>query len=162
MIAHLTRKMRRNECYSRRRLRRSLCCDAAKKLLVADRVAEISLVSHDNFFPVHTDASRDRRKRSRDHEHRKSPAEITPQVNVVVGKVHHIELAAKRVAISRDSSDYLQQIGYDHLVIALGSVTNFHDLAGVAELPVPMKSLSDAIRFTRSGPAPFGGSKLRM
>jgi len=43
--------------------------------------------------------------------------------------VHHIELAAKRVAISRDSSDYLQQIGYDHLVIALGSVTNFHDLA---------------------------------
>jgi hypothetical protein len=68
--------------------------------------------------------------------------------------VHHIELAAKRVVISRDFN-YLQQIGYDHLVIALGSVTNFHDLAGVAELAVPMKSLSDAVRL-RSGPAPFG------
>jgi hypothetical protein len=48
-----------------------------EKLLAADRVAEISLVSHDNFFLF--TASRDRRKRSRDHEHRKSSAEITPQ-----------------------------------------------------------------------------------
>jgi len=65
----------------------------------------------------------------------------------VVGKVHHIELAAKRVVISRDSSDYLRQIGYDHLIIGLGSVTNFHNLGGFAELAVPMKSLSDAIRL---------------
>src|SRR5262249_24936035 len=33
------------------------------------------------------------------------------------------------------------------LLIALGSVTNFHNLAAFAELAVPMKSLSDAIRL---------------
>ena len=80
----------------------------------------------------------------------------------MVGKVHHIELAAKRVVISRDSSGYLRQIGYDHLVIGLGSVTNFHDLAGVAELAMPMKSLSDAIRLRAQILLPFGGGKFRM
>jgi NADH dehydrogenase len=33
------------------------------------------------------------------------------------------------------------------LVIALGSVTNFYNLPGIAEFAVPMKSLSDAIRL---------------
>src|SRR5712675_1644099 len=118
-----------------------------EKLLAADRVADISLVSHDNFFlftpMLHEIAASDLEITNIVNPLRK----LLRKVNVVVGKVHHIELAAKRVVISRDSSDYLQQIGYDHLVIALGSVTNFHDLAGVAELAVPMKSLSDAIRL---------------
>jgi NADH dehydrogenase len=118
-----------------------------EKLLVADRVAEISMVSHDNFFlftpMLHEIAASDLEITNIVNPLRK----LLRRVNVVVGKVHHIELAAKRVVISRDSSDYPQQIGYDHLVIALGSVTNFHDLAGVAELAVPMKSLSDAIRL---------------
>ena len=118
-----------------------------EKLLAADRVAEISLVSHDNFFlftpMLHEIAASDLEITNIVNPLRK----LLRKVNVVVGKVHHIELAAKRVVISRESSDYLQQIGYDHLVIALGSVTNFHDLAGVAELAVPMKSLSDAVRL---------------
>ena len=59
------------------------------------------------------------------------------KVEVLVGEVHQVDLAAKRVLISRDPRDYPQQIGYYDLVIALGSVTNFHDLAGVAELAVP-------------------------
>ena len=118
-----------------------------EKLLAADRVAEISLVSHDNFFlftpMLHEIAASDLEITNIVNPLRK----LLRKVNVVVANVHHIELAAKRVVISRESSDYLQQIGYDHLVIALGSVTNFHDLAGVAELAVPMKSLSDAIRL---------------
>src|SRR6267378_1612291 len=118
-----------------------------EKLLARVDAVEIFLVSHDNFF-LFTPML---------HEIAASDLEITNIVNplrkllrkveVLVGDVHHIELATKRVTISRDSSDYLHQIGYDHLLIALGSVTNFHDLAGVAELAVPMKSLSDAIRL---------------
>jgi NADH:ubiquinone reductase (H+-translocating) len=118
-----------------------------EKLLVADRVAEISMVSHDNFFlftpMLHEIAASDLEITNIVNPLRK----LLRTVNIVVGKVHHIELAAKRIVVSRDSSDYLQQIGYDHLVVALGSVTNFHNLAGVAELAVPMKSLSDAIRL---------------
>src|ERR1700750_1148833 len=116
-------------------------------LLGSDRGIEICLVSRDNFFlftpMLHEIAASDLEITNIVNPLRK----LLRKVNVVVGKVHHIELAAKRVVISRDSSDYLQQIGYDHLLIALGSVTNFHDLAGVAELAVPMKSLSDAVRL---------------
>ena len=64
-----------------------------------------------------------------------------------MGDVRQIDLLAKRVLISCDPHDYPQQIGYDHLVLALGSVTNFHNLPGSAEFALPMKSLSDAIRL---------------
>src|SRR5204863_1355213 len=69
------------------------------------------------------------------------------KVEVIVGDVRQIDLPAKRVLISRDPHDCPQQIGYDHLVLALGSVTNFHNLPGSAEFALPMKSLSDAIRL---------------
>ena len=36
-------------------------------------------------------------------------------------------------------------LGYDHLVLALGSITNFFGLAGLEECALTMKSLSDAI-----------------
>jgi NADH dehydrogenase len=118
-----------------------------EKLLAVDRLAEVFLVSHDNFF-LFTPML---------HEIAASDLEITNIVNplrkllrkveVLVGEVHQVDLAAKRVLISRDSRNDPQQIGYDHLVIALGSVTNFHNLAAFAELAVPMKSLSDAIRL---------------
>ena len=103
-----------------------------QKLLAADRVAEICLVSHDNFF-LFTPML---------HEIAASDLEITNIVNplrkllhkveVLVGDVHQIDLAAKRVSISHSFRNYPQQIGYDHLVIALGSVTNFYNLPGIA------------------------------
>jgi NADH dehydrogenase len=64
------------------------------------------------------------------HEVAASDLEITNIVNplrkllhkveVLVGDVHQIDLSAKRVSISRSSRNHPQQIGYDHLVIALG------------------------------------------
>ncbi|PYL59610.1 MAG: hypothetical protein DMF31_06225 [Verrucomicrobia bacterium] len=69
------------------------------------------------------------------------------QIEVIVGDVHQIDLPAQRVLISCDPHNYPQQIGYDHLVLALGSVTNFHNLPGSAEFALPMKSVSDAIRL---------------
>src|SRR5438093_7552950 len=118
-----------------------------EKLLAADRVAEICLVSYHNFFlftpMLHEIAASDLEITNIVNPLRK----LLREVKVVVGEVHQVNLAAKRVLISCASSNYLQQIGYDHLVIALGSVTNFYDLAGFADLAVPMKSLSDAIRL---------------
>jgi NADH:ubiquinone reductase (H+-translocating) len=118
-----------------------------EKLLPRESAIDVCLVSRDNFF-LFTPML---------HEIAASDLEITNIVNplrkllrkveVLVGEVHQIDLAAKRVLISRDSRNYPQQIGYDHLVIALGSVTSFHNLAAFADLAVPMKSLSDAIRL---------------
>jgi NADH dehydrogenase len=64
-----------------------------------------------------------------------------------VGDVNEIDLPNKRVLISRGYRNHSQQLDYDHLVIALGSITNFYDIPGLADLAVPMKSLRDAIQL---------------
>ncbi len=148
MIARITRKTRRKRIvilgggfggvYAAMQL---------EKLLATESAVEVCLVSRDNFF-LFTPML---------HEIAASDLEITNIVNplrkllrkveVIVGDVHQIDLRAKRVLISRNFHNNPQEVGYDHLVLALGSVTNFHNLAGSAEFTLPMKSLSDAIRL---------------
>ena len=118
-----------------------------EKLLARQSAVEISLVSRDNFF-LFTPML---------HEIAASDLEITNIVNplrkllrkveVLVGEVNEIDLPNKRVLISRGYRNHSQEIDYDHLVIALGSITNFYDIPGLADLAVPMKSLRDAIQL---------------
>jgi len=118
-----------------------------EKLLARQSAVEICLVSHDNFF-LFTPML---------HEIAASDLEITNIVNplrkllhkveVLVGDVNQIDLPNKRVLISRGYRNHSLQIDYDHLVIALGSITNFYDIPGLAGLAVPMKSLRDAIQL---------------
>src|SRR5207244_11269065 len=114
---------------------------------VEHRSVEICVISHANFFlftpMLHEVAASDLEITNIVNPLRK----LLHRVDVLVGDVHQIDLSAKRVSISRSFRNHPQQIGYDHLVIALGSVTNFYNLPGIAELAVPMKSLSDAIRL---------------
>jgi NADH dehydrogenase len=118
-----------------------------EKLVARQNAVEICLVSHDNFF-LFTPML---------HEIAASDLEITNIVNplrkllrkveVFVGDVNQIDLENKRVVTSRGYRNHSQQIDYDHLVIALGSITNFYDLPGLAEQAVTMKSLRDAIQL---------------
>jgi len=118
-----------------------------EKLLARERAVEICLVSRDNFF-LFTPML---------HEIAASDLEITNIVNplrkllrkveVLVGDVNEIDLPNKRVLISRGYRNDSKQIDYDHLVIALGSITNFYDIPGLAGLAVAMKSLRDAIQL---------------
>jgi len=118
-----------------------------EKLLARESAVETCLVSHDNFF-LFTPML---------HEIAASDLEITNIVNplrkllrkveVLVGDVNQIDLPNKRVLISRGYRNDSKQIDYDHLVIALGSITNFYDIPGLAGLAVAMKSLRDAIQL---------------
>ena len=118
-----------------------------EKLLARVDAVEICLISHDNFF-LFTPML---------HEIAASDLEITNIVNplrkllrkveVLVGDVNEIDLPNKRVLISHGYRKHSLQIDYDHLVIALGSITNFYDLPGFAELALAMKSLPDAIQL---------------
>jgi NADH dehydrogenase len=118
-----------------------------EKLLTREPSVEICLVSRDNFF-LFTPML---------HEIAASDLEITNIVNplrkllrkaeVLVGDVNQIDLPNKQVLISRGCNKYLQQLDYDHLVIGLGSITNFHNLPGLEQLAIPMKSLRDAIQL---------------
>jgi len=118
-----------------------------EKLLTRESAVEICLVSHDNFF-LFTPML---------HEIAASDLEITNIVNplrkllrkveVLVGDVNQIDLPNKRVLISHGYRNHSLQVDYDHLIIALGSITNFYDIPGLADLAVPMKSLRDAIQL---------------
>jgi len=118
-----------------------------EKLVTQHNEVEICLVSHDNFF-LFTPML---------HEIAASDLEITNIVNplrkllrkveVFVGDVNQIDLQSKRVFISPGYRNHSWQIDYDHLVIALGSITNFYDLPGLAEQAITMKSLRDAIQL---------------
>src|SRR5437016_8630100 len=118
-----------------------------EKLLARVDAVEIFLVSQDNFF-LFTPML---------HEIAASDLEITNIVNplrkllrkveVLVGEVNEIDLQNKQALISRGYRNHSQQLNYDHLVIALGSITNFYDIPGLADLALPMKSLRDAVQL---------------
>jgi NADH dehydrogenase len=118
-----------------------------EKLLAREGAVETCLVSRDNFF-LFTPML---------HEIAASDLEITNIVNplrkllhnveVLVGDVNQIDLPNNRVLISNAYRKRSLQVDYDHLVIALGSITNFYNLPGLADLAIAMKSLSDAIQL---------------
>src|SRR5438874_6005809 len=118
-----------------------------ERLLARDNAVEICLVSRDNFFlftpMLHEIAASDLEITNIVNPLRK----LLRKVDVLVGDVNQVDLRNKRVLISRGYRKPLQKLDYDHLVIALGSTTNFYDLPGLAELAVPMKSLRDAIQL---------------
>jgi NADH:ubiquinone reductase (H+-translocating) len=67
------------------------------------------------------------------------------RVDVFVGDVERIELAARRVRVVHGADGHGHELPYDHLVLALGSVTNFFGLPGVARHAHTMKSIDDAL-----------------
>jgi NADH:ubiquinone reductase (H+-translocating) len=69
---------------------------------------------------------------------------ILRHVNVVEADVQDVDLGARKVlcahGLDRSELDY----DFDHLLLALGSETNFFDNAGIRDWSVTMKNLSDA------------------
>ena len=68
-------------------------------------------------------------------------------MNFFCGDVEHIDLEKKQIAVAHGFDRQSHTFEYDHLVLALGSVTNFFNLPGVAERALTMKSLGDAIQL---------------
>ncbi len=112
--------------------------------------AEICLVSRDNFFlftpMLHEIAASDLEVTNIVNPLRK----LLRRVKVFVGEVERIDLPNKQVLVSHghyNDKNHAHCLEYDHLVLALGSVTNYFNLPGLAELALPMKSLPDAIQL---------------
>ncbi len=118
-----------------------------QKLLARESSIEICLVSQENFFlftpMLHEIAASDLEVTNIINPLRK----LLRRVEVLVGDVTEIDLPMRRVLIAQGYRRHSLQLDYDHLVIALGSVTNFYNLPGFAESALAMKSLSDAIQL---------------
>jgi NADH dehydrogenase len=118
-----------------------------ERLLGRDRDLDVTLVNRENFFlftpMLHEVAASDL-----DITNIVSPIrKLLRRVKFVEGDVEAIDLGRRRVVISHGAEHHDHELEYDHLVLALGSVTNFYRLPGVEERALTMKSLGDAIRL---------------
>ena len=116
-----------------------------EKALAKGADLDVTLVNRDNFFlftpMLHEVAASDL-----DITNIVSPVrKLLRRVTFFHGDIESIDLVNKRVGLSHGHEEHCHSLPYDHLVLALGSTTNFFNLPGLAEHALTMKSLDDAI-----------------
>src|SRR5213595_2967691 len=108
---------------------------------------EVTVVNRENFFlftpMLHEIAASDLDLTNIVNPVRK----MIRRVNFFCGDVDKIDIDKKQVVVSHGFDRHSHTLEYDHLVLALGSVTNFFNLPGVADRALTMKSLGDAIQL---------------
>src|SRR5262245_986529 len=116
-----------------------------ERLLGATADVAITLVSRENFFlftpMLHEVAASDL-----DITHIVSPLRtLLKRTAIFIGDIAGIDLDRRRVRVTHGFETHEHDLAYDHLVIALGSMTNFHGLAGIDAPALTRKTLGDAI-----------------
>lgn len=117
-----------------------------ERALGRDKNFEITLINKDNFFlftpMLHEVAASDL-----DITHIVNPIrKLLKRAQFFQGEVLNINLPKKTVTVAHGvEHEHPHELPYDHLVLALGSVTNFFKLPGVEEGAMTMKSLGDAV-----------------
>lgn len=106
---------------------------------------EVTLVNRENFFlftpMLHEVAAGDL-----DLTHIVNPVrKLLRRSRFVNGDIKSINLNERTVLATHADDNHDHELRYDYLVLALGSVTNFYNLPGLAENALTMKSLTDAI-----------------
>ncbi|HEX6850251.1 MAG TPA: NAD(P)/FAD-dependent oxidoreductase [Candidatus Polarisedimenticolaceae bacterium] len=112
-----------------------------------DPDVEITLVGRENFFlftpMLHEVAASDL-----DPTNIVSPVrKLLRRVKFFEGDVVRVDLPSKTAVLRHGSDGHEHEVTCDHLVLALGSVTNFFGLPGVAERARTMKTLADAMHL---------------
>ena len=102
---------------------------------------EITLVNCENFFlftpMLHEVAAGDL-----DLTHIVNPVrKLLRRTHFFNGDIKSIDLRERRVVVTHADDNHDHELSYDYLVMALGSVTNFYNLPGLAENALTMKSL---------------------
>lgn len=118
-----------------------------EKSLAGDPSLKITLVNRENFFlftpMLHEIAASDL-----DFTHIVNPIRrLLKKVEFFHGEVQSIDLRSRRVLVFHGPERHLHELGYDYLVIALGSTTNYYGIPGLDGKAVAMKSLGDAIHL---------------
>ena len=116
-----------------------------EKVLARRGGLEVTLVTRDNCFlftpMLHEVAASDLELNTIVNPLRK----LLRRVNTFVGNVEAVDLEARRVEVSHGLDGHRHDLRYDHLILALGSSTNFFGLPGVEQCALTLKSLGDAI-----------------
>jgi NADH:ubiquinone reductase (H+-translocating) len=118
------------------------------RLLPDPNNGDVLLIDEDNFL-LFTPMPAEAAGGEVDSRHIVHPVDhVSARIQFIEGTVTGIDLTKKTVEVKRGrkgSNLAPKQYQADHIVIALGSVTNFHDIPGLAEIAIPMKKLEDAV-----------------
>jgi NADH dehydrogenase len=68
-------------------------------------------------------------------------------VNVLQGGIQKIDWASRQLTVDGGRFTRNHLVGFDHLVLALGSVTDMSRVPGMADHAWPMKNVADALRL---------------
>ena len=106
---------------------------------------DVTLVNRDNFFlftpMLHEVAASDL-----DITNIVSPVrKLLRRVTFFHGDIESIDLVNRRIGVSHGHEHHCHSLPYDHVILALGSITNFFNLPGLADRALTMRSLGDAI-----------------
>src|SRR5271169_421920 len=107
----------------------------------------ITLVTRDNYFlftpMLHEVAASDLEMNAIINPLRK----LLRRVKTFTGNIEIVNLERRCVAISHGFDRHVHELPYDHLIIALGSSTNFFGLPGAQDAALTIKTLDDAIEL---------------
>jgi len=118
-----------------------------EKLLPRHPHIEVTLVNREN-FSLFTPMLHEVAASDLDVTHIVNPIrKMLRRVRFMNGELEAVDLATRTVTVAHGESLHAHELPYDHLVVALGSVTNFFRIPGLEEQALTMKSLGDAIEL---------------
>jgi NADH:ubiquinone reductase (H+-translocating) len=118
-----------------------------EKQLARNPDVDILLVNRENFF-LFTPMLHEVASCELDITHIVNPIrKLLKRTTFFAGEVESIDVNARTVTVSHGSDDHTHDFTFDHLVVALGSVTNFFGMKDLEENAITMKSLGDAIHL---------------
>jgi NADH dehydrogenase len=113
-------------------------------LLPREELGDITLVDRNNyllFTPMLTEVAGG----ELDPRHIvASPRRLSPRIDFQQALVDHIDVAQKTVTLGDPGGGAKRTIHADHIVIALGSVPNYHQIPGAEEHSLGIKNLAQA------------------
>jgi NADH dehydrogenase len=73
--------------------------------------------------------------------------QLCKHATVLQGSVQRVDWASQQIVVDGGRFTRDQHIGFGHLVLALGSITNVNQIPGFSEHGWPMKNVADALRL---------------
>jgi NADH:ubiquinone reductase (H+-translocating) len=73
--------------------------------------------------------------------------QLLPNTELLVREVEGVELDRRVVRLGAGMTPQTHELEFDHLVVALGNVTDFRGVPGLPEHALPFKTLADSVRI---------------
>lgn len=73
--------------------------------------------------------------------------QLLAETHIFVREIDGVDLQRRVVTLGAGLTPRTQELAFDHLVVALGNVTDFRGIPGLPEHALPFKTLADAVRI---------------